>query len=136
MTNQDFFAVELVRGHVHYVFNLGYSTVSVRDRSPEPLNDDRWHSVSLGRPSRFSHTLLVDEQHLATANTRGDNLHLDLDGILFLGGVRATMYGKLPKQILSTEGFQVNSFLFFFFLLSIVKPQFSLYVHTVEKKTP
>ena len=82
---KDFLAVELTRGHVHYVFNLGYSTVSVRDRAPRPLNDNRWHSVSIGRPSMYSHTLLVDEQHLATANTRGDNLHLDLDGILFLG---------------------------------------------------
>ena len=30
------------------------------------------------------HTLMVDG-HIATASNRGDNYHLDLDGILFLG---------------------------------------------------
>ena len=62
--------------------------------------------MSIGRRSMYSHTLLIDEKHLSTANTRGDNLHLDLDGILFLGGVRDTMYEKLPSQILATSGFQ------------------------------
>ena len=50
-------------------------------------DSNRWHSVSIGRPSRYTHTLLVDEQHLATANIKGPNLHLDLDGILFLGSL-------------------------------------------------
>ena len=34
--------------------------------------------------SRYRHTLMVDG-HFAMASTRGDNYHLDLDGILFLG---------------------------------------------------
>ena len=33
---------------------------------------------------RYRHTLMVDG-HFAMASTRGDNYHLDLDGILFLG---------------------------------------------------
>ena len=40
---------------------------------------------------------------------RGENLHLDLDGILFLGGVRTTMFGNLPKQIVSKHGYKVNT---------------------------
>jgi hypothetical protein len=46
--------------------------------------DNKWHWVVIGRPSRYRHTLMVDG-HLATATTRGDNYHLDLDGILHLG---------------------------------------------------
>ncbi len=81
---QDFFAVELVNGHIHYVFNLGYGSISIKDNAPKALNDNEWHSVTIGRPSKYKHTLLVDS-HLAAANSRGENLHLDLDGILFLG---------------------------------------------------
>ena len=39
---------------------------------------------------------------------RGENLHLDLDGILFLGGVRTTMYGNLPSQIVSKHGYKAS----------------------------
>ena len=42
-----------------------------------------------------------------SSNYRGDNLHLDLDGILFLGGVRTSMYENLPPQIFSKHGYQV-----------------------------
>ena len=37
----------------------------------------------------------------------GSNRHLDLDGILFLGGVRTTMYSNLPREIISKQGYQV-----------------------------
>jgi hypothetical protein len=46
----------------------------------------QWHSVSIGRPTKEKHTLMVDE-HLAMAKSTGDNIYLDLDGILFLGKV-------------------------------------------------
>ena len=59
--------------------------MSVKDTVPYNLNDNKWHSITVGRPSKYKHTLLVDDQHLASASTKGDNLHLDLDGILFLG---------------------------------------------------
>ena len=39
----------------------------------------------------------------------GSNRHLDLDGILFLGGVRTTMYSNLPGQIISKHGYQVTA---------------------------
>ena len=39
---------------------------------------------------------------------RGENLHLDLDGILFLGGVRTTMSGNLPSQIVSKHGYKAS----------------------------
>ena len=81
---QDFLAVELVNGHVHYVLNLGYGIIAIKDNSPKSLSDNQWHSVSIGRPTKEKHTLMVDE-HLAVAKSTGDNIYLDLDGILFLG---------------------------------------------------
>ena len=66
---QDFIAVELVNGHIHYVFNLGYASISIKDNCPHNLNDNQWHSVTVGRPSKFKHTLLVDS-HLAAINSR------------------------------------------------------------------
>jgi len=81
---QDFLAVELVNGHIHYVLNLGYGIIAIKDNSPKSLSDNQWHSVSIGRPTKEKHTLMVDE-HLAMAKSTGDNIYLDLDGILFLG---------------------------------------------------
>ena len=129
----DFLAVELVGGHINYVLNLGYGAIMIKDRSPEPLNDNKWHTVQIGRPSKYKHNLLVDH-HLASQSSRGEDVHLDLDGILFLGdfhefdifhqnpilywaffwihflfpsgGVRLNMYGKLPRQIVSRFGYQ------------------------------
>lgn len=82
---KDFLAIEMVAGHLHYVFNLGHDTVVLRDTSAKALNDNLWHSVSIGRPSKTKHTLLIDDNQLATVTADGRDIHLDLDGILFLG---------------------------------------------------
>ncbi|TRY78868.1 hypothetical protein TCAL_10650 [Tigriopus californicus] len=102
---KDFLAIEMVGGHVHYVFNLGHDTVVLRDTSAKALNDNLWHSVFIGRPSRTKHTLLIDDNQLATMTTDGRDIHLDLQGILFLGGVRDTMYGKLPREVEANKGY-------------------------------
>lgn len=83
----DFIALELINGKLHYTLNLGYGPIKIRDNSPDSLSDNKWHRVTIGRPSRYRHTMMVDG-HVATAATRGDNYHLDLDGILFLGETR------------------------------------------------
>ena len=80
----DFIAVELVEGRIQYTLNLGYGPINIKNNAAESLADNKWHWVVIGRPSRYRHTLMVDG-HLATATTRGDNYHLDLDGILHLG---------------------------------------------------
>ncbi|XP_025992853.2 neurexin-1 isoform X2 [Solenopsis invicta] len=101
----DFIAVELVNGHVHYVFDLGDGAVRVRDTSKTKLNDGKWHAVSIGRPASKRHTLSVDD-HVTAVNSQGSNENLDLDGILYIGGVEKAQYGLLPKQILSRHGFE------------------------------
>ena len=80
----DFFAVELVNGHIHYILNLGSGVITLKDNCTEALNDNKWHTIHIGRPSKNEHNLVVD--HLvATKRIRGGDTTLDLDGILFLG---------------------------------------------------
>nr|CAD7588019.1 unnamed protein product [Timema genevievae] len=81
---QDFLAVELVNGHLHYIFNLGDGPVRVRDNARNSLNDNKWHAVTIGRPSPKQHTLMVDD-NFAIVTSLGTNENLDLAGILYLG---------------------------------------------------
>lgn len=81
---QDFIAIELANGHIAYTFDLGDGPVRVRDNARGSLNDNKWHSVTIGRPSPKQHTLMVDETY-ATVTSRGHNDNLDLGGILYLG---------------------------------------------------
>ena len=67
--HQDFLAIELVNGHIVYVVNLGYGSISIKDNCPYVLNDNQWHTVTVGRPSNYKHTLLVDS-HLSAENSR------------------------------------------------------------------
>lgn len=77
--------MELVNGHIHYVFDLGDGPVKIKDDgSKSRLNDGKWHSVSIARPSPKRHTLAVDD-HPTVVNSHGNNENLDLDGILFIG---------------------------------------------------
>ncbi|XP_065079227.1 neurexin 1 isoform X3 [Ochlerotatus camptorhynchus] len=101
----DFVAVELVNGHIHYVFDLGDGTITVRDKARIHMNDNRWHSVSIRRPGPKTHTLAVDESiEIYTAS--GNNMHLELEGILYVGGVFKDMYLRLPPSIASRSGFE------------------------------
>ncbi|KAG8179390.1 hypothetical protein JTE90_003646 [Oedothorax gibbosus] len=100
---QDFVAVELVDGHLNYVFNLGDGPRKVRSNSRASLNDNQWHSVTIGRPSVRQHTLMVDDM-IATVTSPGSNVHLDLDGLLYVGGWPRGL--TLPKLVQSKHGFE------------------------------
>ncbi|CAG9789178.1 unnamed protein product [Diatraea saccharalis] len=86
---QDFIAIELVNGHIHCVFNLGDGVVTMKDKLKNFLNDNRWHSVSVRRPTPKIHTLQVDED-LQMHTTR----------------VPRDMYSSLPVGVLSRQGFE------------------------------
>ena len=88
----DFFAVELVNGHIHYILNLGSGVITINDNSTEALNDNKWHTINVGRPSKNYHNLVVDHQ-MATKPSRGSDDKLDLDGILFLGKLVMKLIG-------------------------------------------
>ena len=99
----DFIAIELVNGKLHYILNLGYGPINVKDQSAVTVSDNKWHQVSIGRPSRYRHTLMVDG-HITKQNTQGDNYHLDLDGILFLGKY-LLKYSKAQTHTFYLTGF-------------------------------
>ena len=40
----DFFCVELVNGHINYIFDMGDGPVTIRDKSKIHMNDNRWHT--------------------------------------------------------------------------------------------
>uniref|UniRef100_A0A6P4F4M0 Neurexin-3 n=1 Tax=Drosophila rhopaloa TaxID=1041015 RepID=A0A6P4F4M0_DRORH len=101
----DFVAVELVNGHIHYTFDLGDGPVTMRDKSRIHMNDNRWHQVSIRRPGPKTHTLTVDDSFEIVSLT-GNNMHLELAGILYVGGVSKDMYSKLPASISSRSGFE------------------------------
>ncbi|XP_060645935.1 neurexin 1 isoform X5 [Drosophila nasuta] len=101
----DFVAVELVNGHIHYTFDLGDGPVTMRDKSRIHMNDNRWHQVSIRRPGPKTHTLTVDDSFEIITLT-GNNMHLELAGILYIGGVFRDMYSKLPGSISSRSGFE------------------------------
>lgn len=101
----NFISIELVNGHIHYTFNLGDGPITLRDKSRIHMNDNRWHSVSIRRPGPKTHTLLVDDS-LEIITLQGNEMYLDLDGILYIGGVFKDMYTKLPSAITSRSGFE------------------------------
>ncbi|XP_028031309.1 neurexin-1-like isoform X2 [Bombyx mandarina] len=101
---QDFIAIELVSGHVHCVFNLGDGVVTMKDKLKNFLNDNRWHTVSVRRPTPKIHTLQVDDD--IEMHTTSSNLMLELDSVLYVGGVPKDMYTVLPVGVLSRQGFE------------------------------
>ncbi|XP_061699903.1 neurexin 3a isoform X2 [Syngnathoides biaculeatus] len=100
----DFIAVEMVKGYIHYVFDLGNGPNLIKGKSERALNDNQWHNVAITRDNSNTHTLKVD----ASATTQSINgaKNLDLKGDLFIAGLGPGMYGNLPKLVASREGFQ------------------------------
>ncbi|XP_037947994.1 neurexin-3-like [Teleopsis dalmanni] len=101
----DFVSIELVNGHIHYTFDLGDGPITMRDKSRIHMNDNRWHQVSISRPGPKTHTLTVDDSFEIVTLT-GNSMHLELAGILYIGGVFKDMYAKLPASISSRSGFE------------------------------
>ncbi|CAH0550489.1 unnamed protein product [Brassicogethes aeneus] len=102
---EDFVAVELVDGHINYIVNVGDGPVTLKDTVRTHLNDNRWHTVGIRRPSAKQHTLMVDDDIVIAANHGVGNL--ELDGILYLGGVYKDLYAQLPQEdVKSRHGFE------------------------------
>lgn len=69
------------------------------------MNDNRWHTVGIRRPSARQHTLMVDDDIVIATNRGAGNL--ELDGILYLGGVYKDLYSQLPQEdVRSRHGFE------------------------------
>uniref|UniRef100_A0AAQ4RPJ4 Neurexin 3a n=1 Tax=Gasterosteus aculeatus aculeatus TaxID=481459 RepID=A0AAQ4RPJ4_GASAC len=100
----DFIAVELVKGYIHYVFDLGNGPNLIKGKSDRALNDNQWHNVAITRDNSNTHTLKVDA--IATTQSINGAKNLDLKGDLFIAGLGPGMYGNLPKLVASREGYQ------------------------------
>ncbi|XP_058262259.1 neurexin 1a isoform X10 [Hemibagrus wyckioides] len=100
----DFIVVELVKGYLHYVSDLGNGAHLIKGNSNAPLNDNHWHNVMISRDTNNLHTVKIDTK-ITTQTTMGAK-NLDLKGDLFVGGVSKDMYKDLPKLVHSKEGFQ------------------------------
>ncbi|XP_056111558.1 neurexin 1a isoform X2 [Rhinichthys klamathensis goyatoka] len=100
----DFIVVELVKGYLHYVSDLGNGAHLIKGNSNTPLNDNHWHNVMISRDTNNLHTVKIDTK-ITTQTTMGAK-NLDLKGDLFVGGVAKEMYKDLPKLVHSKEGFQ------------------------------
>ncbi|XP_035469000.1 neurexin 1a isoform X8 [Scophthalmus maximus] len=100
----DFIVVELVKGYLHYISDLGNGAHLIKGNSNSPLNDNHWHNVHISRDTNNLHTVKIDTK-VTTQTTMGAK-NLDLKGDLYIGGVSKEMYRDLPKLVHSREGFQ------------------------------
>ncbi|XP_049599365.1 neurexin-2-beta isoform X15 [Syngnathus scovelli] len=100
----DFIVVELVKGFIHYVFDLGNGPSLMKGNSDKPLNDNQWHNVVISRDNNNVHTLKIDVRTV-TQHANGAR-NLDLKGELYIGGVGKSMYTSLPRLIASREGYK------------------------------
>uniref|UniRef100_A0A8B9KA54 Neurexin 1 n=1 Tax=Astyanax mexicanus TaxID=7994 RepID=A0A8B9KA54_ASTMX len=100
----DFIVVELVKGYLHYVADLGNGAHLIKGNSNKPLNDNQWHNVMISRDTNNLHTVKIDTK-VTTQTTMGAK-NLDLKGDLYIGGVAKEMYKELPKLVHAKEGFQ------------------------------
>ncbi|CAH2255106.1 neurexin-1 isoform X19 [Pelobates cultripes] len=100
----DFIVVELVKGYLHYVFDLGNGANLIKGSSNKPLNDHQWHNVMISRDTSNLHTVKIDTK-ITTQSTAGAR-NLDLKSDLYVGGVAKEMYKTLPKLVHAKEGFQ------------------------------
>uniref|UniRef100_A0A4X2L4H9 Neurexin 3 n=1 Tax=Vombatus ursinus TaxID=29139 RepID=A0A4X2L4H9_VOMUR len=100
----DFIAVELVKGYIHYVFDLGNGPNVIKGNSDRPLNDNQWHNVVITRDNSNTHSLKVDNKVVTQVINGAKNL--DLKGDLYMAGLAQGMYSNLPKLVASRDGFQ------------------------------
>ncbi|XP_026165219.1 neurexin-1a isoform X1 [Mastacembelus armatus] len=100
----DFIVVELVKGYLHYVSDLGNGAHLIKGSSNKPLNDNNWHNVIISRDTNNLHTVKIDTKTTTQTTTGAKNL--DLKGNLYIGGVAKEMYKDLPKLVHAKEGFQ------------------------------
>uniref|UniRef100_A0A8U8BSW6 Uncharacterized protein n=1 Tax=Geospiza parvula TaxID=87175 RepID=A0A8U8BSW6_GEOPR len=103
-SGSDFLVVELVKGYIHYVFDLGEGPSLMKGNSEQPLHDGRWHEVAVARKGGALHGLRVDGRPV-TQHGQGAR-GLQLKGELYVGGVSPGLLGRLPRLVASRGGFR------------------------------
>ncbi|ELU16319.1 hypothetical protein CAPTEDRAFT_22004, partial [Capitella teleta] len=105
ITGKDFLTIEMVNGHLRYVYDVGSGPRVVRSKYKGPLNDNDWHHVAILRPTLNQHILRVDDTAAHDHLPNFSSVHFDMGDHFYVGGLDKTMYDSLPKQVKSREGF-------------------------------
>ncbi|XP_070578769.1 neurexin-3-like isoform X11 [Ptychodera flava] len=100
----DFLAVELVDGYIHYVFNTGDKTSVMRANTVTRLNNNQWHEVTITRDNRDRQVLKVDDATTKTQPASGPR-HIDLTENMRVGGIESDLYESLPEYVQSRYGY-------------------------------
>lgn len=114
---RDFIAVELINGQLRYAFNVtgvpGGRPRVVRANTGgggggASLSDDEWHEIGIVRPVASQHVVRVDDtaRYDNVPNAGPFNLTATDSARLYIGGVPAAMYARLPRQVRARRGFQ------------------------------
>lgn len=104
----DFLSIELVSGHIRYVFDVGSGVRMLADRHGAPLNDNAWHAVSVLRPTVRRQVLIVDGRTSIDELPDSRSVHFDLpNDDLCVGGLAARhRYGRRGSRRRRPGGFQ------------------------------
>ncbi|XP_078674033.1 neurexin-1-like isoform X2 [Branchiostoma floridae x Branchiostoma belcheri] len=95
----DFFACELLDGHLYVMFDLGSGPVKVK-ATQKPLNDGEWHHVDIQRDG-LSGMVVVDSR-LSKFSVPAGSSQLGLNSKLYVGGYGTSWSAlQLPKEIWS-----------------------------------
>ena len=104
--SQDFLALELDQGYLYYVYDMGGGAKRIQVNTPEPLNDNKWHDLSLFRPQMDEQRIRIDNNPSTVEDMKGYSArHFDLKGPLYVGGLIKHRYYQLPTKITSRNGF-------------------------------
>ncbi|XP_026264666.2 laminin subunit alpha-1 [Urocitellus parryii] len=107
----DYATLQLHGGYLHFMFDLGKGRTKVTH--PTLLNDGKWHTVKTEYFKRKG-VMAVDGQESPMVTMVGDGTTLDVEGMLYLGGLpsqyRARNIGNITHSIPACIGeVSVNS---------------------------
>ncbi|KAK6166927.1 hypothetical protein SNE40_023527 [Patella caerulea] len=105
--NREFLSVELYNGYLHFAFNTSDSSPALRMNTPQPLNDNKWHTVTIRRVDNRRFSVSIDGISTTIAS-EGRDTNIDLQGPLYIGGLPQNMFDQdyVSGALLSKNGFQ------------------------------
>lgn len=103
--DNDFLALELHKGVMRYIFDVGNSPRVLESNLSKPLSDNEWHRVSLLRVQLRQHILRVDDSESYDVMEKNGNVHLDIGEEIYIGGAKQEVFSYLPKEVRSKNGY-------------------------------
>ena len=105
-SGKDFFTVELVKGHIRFIYDTGSGPKIVRSPLVNGINDNKWHDVGILRPTLHQMILRVDDESRVDILPDDRSVHFDTEDLIYIGGIGDEIFNLLPRQVKSREGFQ------------------------------